>query len=73
MKVGSSTGVFYGDDGLIRSWDPEWIQGVINILIGIFPRLGLIANVAKSNTTTCHPGEICTGMSEEDSSQNITS
>ena len=24
-----------------------------------------MSNVAKSKTTTCQPGEICTGMSEE--------
>ena len=31
--VVSSMGVFYADDGIIGSWDSEWLQGGLNILI----------------------------------------
>ena len=58
-------GVFYADDGIILSRGPEWVQGVINVLIRLFRRFGLISNVEKSKTKTCQPGVICTGMSEE--------
>ena len=58
-------GVFYTDYGLIVSRAPEWIQGAVNVLIGLFRRVVLMDNVAKSKTMYFHPGEICTGMSEE--------
>ena len=63
--VGRIMGVFYANDGLIGWRDPEWLQGSINILIGIFQRSVPMANPAKSKTMTCQPGEICTWMSEE--------
>ena len=44
---------------MIRSRDPEWLQKAIIFLIGIFRRVGLIANIAKSNNMTCHLGVIC--------------
>ena len=46
MAVGSYMGVFYANDVIIVFRDPEWIQGVINVLIGLFQRVGLLANVA---------------------------
>ena len=59
-------GVFYADDVIMGSQDPEWIQGAIDVLIGLFYRVGLMANVAKYNTMTFQLGAIHTGMSEED-------
>ena len=64
MVVISSTGVFYFDDGLIELRDTEWTQGGINVLIGIFRRGGLMDNIAKSKTMTCHPGEIISEILE---------
>ena len=66
------TVIFYVDYGMIRSKDPEWIQGSINALVVLFRRVGLMDNVEKSNTITCQPGEICTGMSEEEFGRRIT-
>ena len=63
--VGWILGVFYTYDGLLRSRDPEWKQGALNFLIGLFRRIGLEANIAKSKTTTCQQQEIRLGMSEE--------
>ena len=34
--VEMSIGVFYADNGLIGSSDLEWLQGAINVLIGLF-------------------------------------
>ena len=64
VAVGSSIGIFYADDGIIGSWYLEWLQGVINVIIALFVRVGLVASVAKYNTTTCQPGAIRTGISE---------
>ena len=38
--------VFYSDDGMIGSRDAEWLQVDINVIIGLFRRVGLMANVA---------------------------
>ena len=72
LSVGRSMGMFYADDGFIRLQDLEWIQKFINFLIGLFCRVGMMANVQKSKTTTCHMGEICTGISSEDFSWRST-
>ena len=63
--VGRSLEVFYAEDGLIGSRYPKWLQGGLNVLIGPFLRIGLMDNVAKSKTITCHQGAIWLGMSEE--------
>ena len=53
MEVGRCKDVFYSYDGMIGSRDPEWLQGVINVIIRLFIRVEFMANVAKSKTTTC--------------------
>ena len=40
-------GVFYADNCLLGLWDPEWIQGPLNILIGLFHWIDLMDNIAK--------------------------
>ena len=57
--------VFYTDDGMVRSCNSDWLQNAMNVLVGLFIRYGPAANVAKSRTMTCHPGELRAGMSEE--------
>ena len=64
--------IFYADDGLIGFRDPEWIQGDLNVLIGLLHRVGLMSNVTKSNTMTYQPGKMHKGMLEEDFNQRIT-
>ena len=64
--VGRSLKVFYADNGFIGLWDLEWLQGVLNVMIGPFLRIGLMESVAKSKKMTCHPGAIWLGMSEEE-------
>ena len=63
--VGQIMGVFYTYDGIIGLRDPEWIQGGINILIGLFRQIGLVANTAKYKMMTCQPGTIWSGLLEE--------
>ena len=58
-------GIFYSDDGLLGFHDPEWIQGVLNVLIGLLRRIGLMGNFAKSKMMTCQSGAIRLVMSEE--------
>ena len=52
MELERCMGVFYEDHGMIGLRYPEWIQGVIDVLIGLFRRVCLMANVEKSNTMT---------------------
>ena len=62
MVVLRIMGMFYSDEGLIVSRYPEWLQGGINSLIGIFQMVRLMGNVEKSKTMTFHTGEIHTSM-----------
>ena len=39
---------FYVDDGLIASRDPVWLQESFDILVGLFERIGLFTNAAKT-------------------------
>ena len=69
MPVGRCMGMFYADDVMVVSKDPEWLQGDINVLIRLFRRVELMENVEKSNTMTCHTWAIHMGMLEETFSQ----
>ena len=63
--VGRCLGVFYSEDGMVRSRNPNWLQHVVNVPVGLFRRYGLVANVSKLRTMTCHPGALRAGMLEE--------
>ena len=56
--VGQILGIFYADGGVISSRVLEWLQGNLNVLIGLFWSIVLAANVVKSKTMVCHPGAI---------------
>ena len=51
--VGQIMGVLYAEYDLIGSWDLAWIQGYLNIPIGLFCWIGMMGNVSKSKTMTC--------------------
>ena len=72
LGTGRFVGMFYTDDVLVGLWDPEWLQVSLNVLIGILRWYRLVANIAKSKSMMCHPGEICYGLSEEAVSQRVT-
>ena len=58
-------GMFYADDILVGSRDPECLQGTPNVLIGLFQWYGLVANITKFKAMTCQSGAIWSGMSEK--------
>ena len=47
--------VFYASDVMVVSLDPAWLQGVLNALVAIFDRVGLLTNVRKTVSMFCHP------------------
>ena len=63
--VGWCLVVSYSDYGMVVSRDPDWLQHAMNVLVGLFRRYGLAANIAKSRTITCQTGALRVGMSEE--------
>ena len=56
--VGRSMGVFYAENVLVRSQDPKWLQGALNLLIGLFRKIGLMDNVSKYKTMKFQTGAI---------------
>ena len=58
-------GVFYANDSMVGSQDADWLQHLMNVLVGLFRRHGFTANVDKSCTTMLQPGALRLGMSEE--------
>ena len=62
--AGQCVVVFYEDDGVVGLCDPDWLQHVINVLVGLFRRYGLVANIVKSCKMTCQPRSLQAGMSE---------
>ena len=51
--VGRCLGLLYANDGMVGSRDPDWLQHLMNALVGLFRRYGLVANVAKLRTMMC--------------------
>ena len=72
IEVGIIMVVLYADDSLVGSRDLVGLQAALNVLIGIFCRVILMAHIAKSKTMKCQTGAICTGMSEEAVSRRST-
>ena len=52
--------VFYVDDGLLASRDPDLLQRALNHLIDLFERFGLKTNAIKTKSMTCVPGKVRT-------------
>ncbi len=57
---------FYINDRLIVSCDPVWLQESFDVLIGLFERIGLFTNTAKTKAMVCIPGQIQEGCTEEE-------
>ena len=47
--------IFYADDGMVASTDPDWLQGEFDTLTGIFNRVLLWENVRKMIGMIFHP------------------
>ena len=56
--------IFYADDGLIASRDPAVLQTAIDLLTGLFDRVGLKTNTTKTECMTFLPGKIRTALSD---------
>ena len=70
--VAQKLSLFYADDGLLAALEANWLQHALNVLADIFRRMGLTANTAKTQTMTCFPGRISTGLSAEAYNLQVT-
>jgi hypothetical protein len=50
--------LFFVDDGLIRSTDPQWLQDSFELLVDHFEWVGLFTNTDKTKAMICSPGFI---------------
>ena len=51
---------------MMGSQEPEWLQGIANVLTSLFQWSGLVANVSNSKAITFQTEEIWYGMLEEE-------
>ena len=47
--------LFYTYNGMVDSYDPQWLQGDFNTLSGRFDRVGLQKTFGKTAGMVCHP------------------
>ena len=47
--------LFYADDGMLASSDPQWLQWAFTQIIGLFDRVGFNTNSGKMVSMTCRP------------------
>ena len=55
--------LFYADDGYIALRDPELLDCALQIIVGLFKRVGLQMNTTKTEAMICTPGKIRTRLS----------
>ena len=72
VSVRQCLGVFYANDGMVGSRDLDWMQHLMNVLVCLFQRYGLVVNVAKLHTMTCQPDILRSGTSEEAKAMKCT-
>ena len=53
IAVGGCLGLFYADNILVVSCYLEWLQGALNVLIGLLCWYVMVVNVAKSMAMIC--------------------
>ena len=63
QTVADKLTIFYADDGLVAARDHEWLQHAIDVLSGLFERVGLRTNINKTKCMSCMPGHISDRMS----------
>ena len=56
--------IFYADDALLSSRDPRKLQDALDIIVGLFERVGLRTNTTKTKVMICVPGKIKTRLSQ---------
>ena len=62
---GRCLGVFYANDDMMGSGDADRLHHSMNVLVSLFQRYCLLANVDKYRSMTCQPGTLRSGMSAE--------
>jgi len=70
--VGERMALFYADDGLLSSTDHQWLQQALDVLIGLFRRMGLQTNAAKTKTMTTFPHYVTTRMTDRAYNRRMT-
>ena len=55
----------YADDSLVASTQPERLQRAFDVLTGLFDRVGLQTNTAKTVDMVCHKCHAPGGISED--------
>ena len=58
LVVGWCMWMFYVDNGMVGSREPDWFLGSLKMPIGLFQWYGLVTNVTKSKAMTCQGGAI---------------
>ena len=64
--------LFYADDGIVASSDPQLLQGVFSTLVSLFDRVGLRTNVGKTVGMVCRPYQAAGTQSEEAYGRQLT-
>ena len=62
ISVGICMGIFYANNGVLGLWYTEWLQGTLNVIIGLLSQCGMVVNVFKSKAMTCQPVTLRYGM-----------
>ena len=57
--------LFYADDSMVASSDPQWLQWAFAKLVRLFDRVGLNKNTVKTVSMTCRPCTAAGNWSEE--------
>ena len=57
-EIRTRIAIFYSNDGLIASRNPETLQKAIDLLTGLFDRVGLQTNIRKTEVIIFMPGNI---------------
>jgi hypothetical protein len=57
--------IFYVDDAYLVSRDPEFLQRVLDVIVGLFSCVGLETNAQKTQTMICIPGRIRIQLPED--------
>ena len=65
LDVGRCLVVFYADNVMFVTWESDWLHNVLNVIISLFRRYGIVINIAKSRMIACQPGALRSLVSEE--------
>lgn len=57
-RVRNKQVLFYADEGYLASRCTTWLQSSLQVLIGLFSRVGLETNISKTQSMTCFPHSI---------------